>query len=78
MIQTILEFYFDTYNNVLRVEFSTNEDGDEFFRRQELDADTVKYYLPYSADVSGLDEETLTEMLENYYQDHSLPSQQLL
>jgi hypothetical protein len=83
IISAILEFNFDNYNELFTINFTTHNDGDEFFRIQDLDVDTFSYYYPEVFNLNKwedeLDNDNIIYMLTKYYEDGSeFPPQQLL
>jgi hypothetical protein len=83
IIRAILNYEYDSYNNLFTIEFTTDSDQDEFFRLQELDKDTFLYYYPEVFDIKKwrdeLEERSIILMLEDFYEDdNEFPTQQLL
>lgn len=65
----------------LYVEFSTEEDGDNYYRSIWLSLDEIKFYSPDIFDeeeIYLLDEETIEEILIEYSKDNDLPEEQKL
>ena len=78
---TILEFYYNDTNRILYVEFSTKEDGDNFYRTLELHYNDVEYYSPeiiFEGDMDEIEENAVIEILNQYLEDNDLPEQQNL
>ncbi len=74
----ILEFYYNENNRLLYVEFSTNEDGDNFYRVLELGFEDIEYYSPniiHEKDLEDIDEDFVIEILIQYLNDNDLPEQ---
>lgn len=74
----ILDFYYNDSNRMLYVEFSTEEDGDLFYRAIELHFNDVEYYsadIIYENEMDELEEFSVIEMLSRYLQDNDLPDQ---
>jgi hypothetical protein len=73
------EFYYN--NRRLYVEFSTEEDGDDFYRRLELDYDDIVFYsvdIIDEMDLQDLDEGLVVEIIEQYLKENDLPEQEYL
>jgi hypothetical protein len=73
------EFYYN--NRRLYVEFSTDEDGDDFYRRLELDYDDIVFYsvdIIDEMDLQDLDEGLVVEIIEQYLKENDLPEQEYL
>lgn len=83
VIREIMSIDFEDYNEIFTICFLTENDGDEFFREQQLDKDTFLYYYPEVFKItkweSDLDNENTIQMLEQFYEDgNDFPEQQLL
>jgi hypothetical protein len=75
------EFYFNDNNGMLYVEFSTKEDGDDFYRVLELDFNDVSYYssdIIYEDDLENLTKELTIDVIQNYISENGLPDQIIL
>jgi hypothetical protein len=75
---TIHEYYYNDDNRVLYVEFSTEEDGDSFYRVLELDFDTIVYYSPEiieGGDLVDIDEEFIIDVIDGYLKENDLPEE---
>ena len=73
---TIHEFYYQ--NRRLYVEFSTNEDGDDFYRVLELVYDDIVYYsvdIIDENDVKHFDEDSIIGIIDEYLKENDLPEQ---
>lgn len=73
------EFYYN--NRRLYVEFSTDEDGDDFYRRLELDYDDIVFYsvdIIDEMDLQDLDVGLVVEIIEQYLKENDLPEQEYL
>lgn len=73
------EFYYN--NRRLYVEFSTDEDGDDFYRILELDYSDIVYYsvdIIDETDLRDLDEGLVIEVIEQYLKENDLPEQEYL
>jgi len=74
----IIEFYYNDDNGMLHVEFSTIEDGDDFYRVLELILEDVMLYSPNiisEEDMYKMDENDIIELIEQYGFDNDLPEQ---
>ena len=74
----ILEFYYNDTNRMLYVEFSTDEDGDNFYRVLELSFQDIEYYSPeiiHEIDLDDIDEDFVVGILVEYLNDNDLPEQ---
>jgi glutamate formiminotransferase len=72
----IHEFYY--INKRLYVEFSTKEDGDDFYRILELDYKNVIYYsvdIIGEEDISEFEENSIIDVLGQYLMENDLPEQ---
>jgi hypothetical protein len=73
------EFYYN--NRRLYVEFSTDEDGDDFYRILELDYSDIVYYsvdIIDETDLRDLEEGLVIEVIEQYLKENDLPEQEYL
>ena len=74
----ILEHYYNDERGLLLIEFSTNEDGDDFYRRLELQFNEIQYYSPTiidEYDLSDVDKDFIIELLNQYLMNNDLPEQ---
>ena len=74
----IHNYFYDDESNILSIEFSTKNDGDEFYRILELDFNDVEYYSPiiiYKKDLNDIDEDFIVDLLETYLKTNDLPEQ---
>lgn len=74
----ILEFYYNDTNRMLYVEFSTDEDSDNFYRVLELSFQDIEYYSPdiiHEKDLDDIDEDFVVSILVEYLNDNDLPEQ---
>jgi hypothetical protein len=72
----IHEFYY--INKRLYVEFSTKEDGDDFYRILELDYKSVIYYsvdIIREEDINEFEENSIIDVLGQYLIENDLPEQ---
>jgi hypothetical protein len=63
---------------MLYVEFSTDEDGDNFYRVLELNFQDIEYYSPdiiHERDLDDIDEDFVIDILGQYLNDNDLPEQ---
>lgn len=67
------EFFYN--NRRLYVEFSTEEDGDDFYRILELDYSDVVYYsidIIDETDLRDLEEDLVIEIINQYMEENDL------
>lgn len=77
----IREYNYNEDGRSLYVEFSTKEDGDNYYRSIWLSLDEIKFYSPTifdEEDLYLLDDETISEILIEYSKDNDLPEEQKL
>lgn len=77
----IHEFYYNESNRMFYVEFSTYNDGDQFYRVLELQFKDFEYYSPElidEIDMYDIDEETVILVIENYLSENDLPEERSL
>ncbi len=75
---TIIEYYYNDANRMLYVEFSTDSDGDDFYRVLELHFNDVEYYSPelmYEGDMDEIEESLVIDIIKRYLEDNDLPEQ---
>ena len=73
---TIHEFYYN--NRRLYVEFSTKEDGEDFYRILELDYNDVVYYsidIIDEVDIKEFDEDSVISIIVEYLKENDLPEE---
>ena len=76
---TIREFYLNEDTGGLYVEFSTKNDGDDFYRVLELTRDDIEYYSPTLLDEdSEIDDDFISELLFEYSKHNELPEEEIL
>jgi hypothetical protein len=74
----IHDYYYNEDNGTLLVEFSTKDDGDEFYRELSLEFDDIENYCPTIIDdefLSNLDEEFIIDLVKQYLKKNDLPEQ---
>jgi hypothetical protein len=77
----IHEFYYNDDNKRLYVEFSTDEDGDNFYRVLNLGFEDVEYYSPeiiVEGDMEDIDEDFVKELIVQYGKENDLPEEKTL
>ena len=75
----IREFYLNEDTGGLYVEFSTKNDGDDFYRVLELTRDDIEYYSPTLLDEDNeIDEDFISELLFEYSKHNELPEEEIL
>ena len=73
-------FYDEDYRN-LYVEFSTKEDGDDYYRKLELTNEDILYYSPEvieEEDLNSLTEDIVIELIKQYLLENELPEREYL
>lgn len=74
----ILEYYYNDDNRMLYVEFSTEEDGDSYYRVLKLNYDDIEFYSPEiidEDDMDGIDEDFVIDVIKQYLLDNDLPEE---
>jgi hypothetical protein len=77
----IRDFFYDTFYKILRVEFSTNEDGSDFFRVISLDEWELKYYSPIiitKRTLDNLHDDFIIDVLIEFFKTNELPEREVL
>lgn len=75
----IREYYLNEETGGLYIEFSTKEDGDDFYRSIELSSDKIMYYSPTIIEgIDDIDDDLIIEILNGYFEDHKLPEETML
>jgi len=77
----IHEFYYNDDNRTLYVEFSTDDDSDNFYRVLNLGFEDVEYYSPeiiVEEDMEGIDEDFVKELIVQYGKENDLPEEKTL
>ena len=72
---------FNENTRTLYVEFSTDEDSDEYYRGLWLSIEEIEFYSPTiitEDDLYTIDEEFTLEILVEYLKDNDLPEEQSL
>ena len=80
-MMTIHEFYYNQDSQRLYVEFSTEEDGDKFYRVLELDYEQVEFYSPniiIEEDLLEIEESLINDVIFEYLKDNDLPDEIVL
>jgi hypothetical protein len=78
---TIHEFYYNDDNRRLYVEFSTDDDGDTFYRVLNLGFEDIEYYSPdivVEEDMEDIDEDFVKELIIQYGKENDLPEEKTL
>jgi hypothetical protein len=74
----IREFYLNEETGNLYIEFSTEEDGDDFYRILELTAEDVDFYSPSIIDEdTEIDEDFISEIIIEYLNHNDLPGEEI-
>ena len=74
----ILEYYYNDNNRMLYIEFSTDEDGDNYYRVLKLNFEDVEYYSPQLVsedDMEDIDEDFINDLIEQYLKENDLPEE---
>jgi hypothetical protein len=77
----IHEFYYNDDNRTLYVEFSTDDDSDNFYRVLNLGFEDVEYYSPeiiVEEDMEDIDEDFVKELIAQYGKENDLPEEKTL
>jgi hypothetical protein len=77
----ILEYYYNDDNRGLYVEFSTDKDGDSFYRVLQLNYEDIEYYSPEivdELDLVDMDEDFIKDLIEQYLKENDLPEEKSL
>jgi hypothetical protein len=77
----IHEFYYNDDNRTLYIEFSTDEDSDNFYRVLNLVFEDIEYYSPdivVEDDMEEIDEEFVIELINQYSKENDLPEEKTL
>jgi hypothetical protein len=77
----IHEFYYNDDNRRLYVEFSTDDDSDNFYRVLNLGFEDVEYYSPeiiVEEDMEDIDEDFVKELIVQYAKENDLPEEKIL
>lgn len=77
----IHEFYYNDDNRRLYVEFSTDDDSDNFYRVLNLGFEDIEYYSPeiiVEEDMEDIDEDFVKELIIQYAKENNLPEEKIL
>jgi hypothetical protein len=77
----IHEYLYNDNNRTLYVEFSTEEDGDNFYRILRLTYEDIVYYSPQimeGEDLDEIDEDFVIDLIREYGEENDLPEEQSL
>jgi hypothetical protein len=77
----IHEFFYNDDNRSLYIEFSTDNDGDNFYRVLNLGFEDIEYYSPEiidDVDLEGIDEDFVIELINQYSKENDLPEEKTL
>ena len=72
----IHEFFYNDDNRSLYIEFSTDNDGDNFYRVLNLGFEDIEYYSPEiidDVDLEDIDEDFVIELINQYSKENDLP-----
>jgi hypothetical protein len=77
----IHEFYYNDDSRRLYIEFSTDDDGDNFYRVLNLWFEDIEYYSPeiiVEEDMEDIDEDFVKELITQYGKENDLPEEKTL
>ena len=77
----IHEFFYNDDNRSLYIEFSTDNDGDNFYRVLNLGFEDIEYYSPEiidDVDLENIDEDFVIELINQYSKENDLPEERTL
>jgi hypothetical protein len=77
----IHEFYYNDDSKRLYIEFSTDDDGDNFYRVLNLWFEDIEYYSPeiiVEEDMEDIDEDFVKELITQYGKENDLPEEKTL
>ena len=77
----IHEFFYNDDNRSLYIEFSTDNDGDNFYRVLNLGFEDIEYYSPEiidDVDLENIDEDFVIELINQYSKENDLPEEKTL
>lgn len=77
----IRNYFYDEYLKNLYVEFSTKEDGDDYYRILELEYNDIMLYIPDAIDdedLISLRKKNVVEIIMQYLLDNELPEKECL
>lgn len=77
----LLNYYYDDISQILLIEFSLNEDGDDFYRSLELVFSDIEFYSPdivEEEDLLDIDKSFIKDLLKEYLNQNEPPEQQFL
>ncbi len=77
----ILDFYYNDNHKTLMVQFSTKDDGDNFYRESILTYEDIIFYSPTiitRQDLRDMDISFVSERVESYFLENELPEQREL
>jgi hypothetical protein len=74
----IHEYFYNDEKGTFEIEFSTNNDGDDFYRKLTLQINEIQYYSPVIInvyDLKDVDEDFIIELIDEYLKENDLPEQ---
>ena len=74
----IHEFYYNDNNRSLYIEFSTEEDNNDFYRVLEISFDDIEFYSPeiiIESDMMDIDQDFIIDLLIEYLKENNLPEE---
>jgi len=75
---TIHEYYYIEEKSTLHIEFSTEQDGDDFYRILNIEFESVRYYSPTiisEYEINEIDEDFVIDLISEYLKENELPEQ---
>lgn len=77
----LLNYYYDDNCQILSIEFSLKNDGDDFYRSLELEHSDILFYSPDiidDEDLLDIDKSFVKDLLKEYLKENDPPEQQML
>jgi hypothetical protein len=74
----IREYFYNEDNEMLSVEFSTKDDGDDFYRIIELSFSDIQFYSPtiiMEYEIDDIDEDQIIDIIKEYLKENNPPEQ---
>ena len=74
----IHDYYYNDDNRILFVEFSTKDDGDNFYRILKLDYEQIQFYSPdiiEENEIEDFDEDFIIDLIIEYLKENNLPEE---
>ena len=75
----IREFYLNEETEEFYIEFSTKKDRDNFYRVLTLSRIDIEFYSPIIFEhLDDIDQDTIIDVLEEYFKHNALPEEKIL